>query len=97
MTEGSIVYNFDGIDTVSLSITTFVKDMNESLHEVEQAFENLLSAGWSGAAADAFQGCKAQWHTNATQMAATLTQLGTAVGNASVNMRAADQQAAARF
>jgi WXG100 family type VII secretion target len=97
MAGDNIVYDFNGIDSLSAQIAAFVNDMNQTLGEVDRQFQGLLAAGWSGAAADAFQGCSANWHRNAEKMAETLNRLGTTVGNAAVNMRQADQQAAARF
>jgi WXG100 family type VII secretion target len=93
----SIVYDFSGIDTISGSIAAFVAQMNESLSEVDTTFNDLLAQGWQGGAADAFQGCKQKWHANADAMAQTLHALSQKVGNASANMAAADQAAAARF
>jgi WXG100 family type VII secretion target len=92
-----MIYNFDGINSVSASIATFVNDMNETLSQVDRTFGNLLADGWSGPAADAFQGCSQKWHDNANQMATTLQQLSQKVGDAAVNMHQADQAAAARF
>ncbi|HKT03693.1 MAG TPA: WXG100 family type VII secretion target [Rugosimonospora sp.] len=92
-----MVYNFEGINSVSGSIATFVNDMNETLNQVDTTFRNLLQDGWSGPAADAFAGCSQKWHQNADQMAQTLQQLSQKVGNAAVNMQQADQAAAARF
>jgi WXG100 family type VII secretion target len=92
-----MLYNFDGISSVAGSITTFVNDMNQTLSEVDTTFRNLLAEGWSGPAADAFQGCSTKWHQNANQMAETLQHLSQKVGNAAVNMQQADQSAAARF
>src|SRR5690348_14489613 len=92
-----LVYNFSGIDSVAGAISTFVTDMNNQLDEVDSTFKNLLAQGWQGRAADAFTGCSAKWHAGAAQMAATLQKLSSAVGNAGVNMQAADQAAAARF
>jgi len=97
VTDGSLVYNFGGIDTMSAQITAFVNHMNEKLAEVDGTFKNLLADGWSGSAANAFQGCSIQWHKSADQMAQTLQQLSTKVGNAGANMAQADAAAAARF
>jgi|GEM_PF-3465489 len=97
MSSDHLVYDFAGIDTVSASINAFVGQMNEQLAEVERAFNALLANGWTGAGANAFQGCKAQWHSNAHQMSLTLQQLGQKVGEAAVNMQAADNAAGARF
>lgn len=92
-----MIYNFEGITTLSGSISTFVKDMNETLGQVDTTFRNLLSEGWSGAGAEAFAGCSQKWHHNADQMAQTLQHLAQKVGNAAVNMQQADQAAAAKF
>lgn len=97
MTDGEIVYDFNGIGSVTASIATFVNDMNERLDEVDRTFRNLLAHGWTGHGADAFSGCSQQWHNSANQMAATLQRLGQKVGNAAVNMQQADASAAARF
>ncbi|OLB67298.1 MAG: hypothetical protein AUI10_00445 [Actinobacteria bacterium 13_2_20CM_2_72_6] len=98
MTDGSdIVYDFNGINTLSGQVATFVSQMNEHLDEVDRIFKGLLADGWSGQAATAFQDCSTRWHGGATQMAMTLQGLSQKVGNAAVNMQQADQQAAARF
>ena len=93
----SLVYDFNGINSLAGSISAFVAQMNEHLAEVDRTFNNLLAHGWAGAGADAFQGCSAKWHANADQMATTLQTLSTRVGNAAVNMQQADASAAARF
>jgi WXG100 family type VII secretion target len=92
-----MVYNFDGISSLSGSIAVFVNQMNETLGRVDSTFRNLLSDGWEGPAADAFAGCSQRWHQNADQMAQTLQQLSQKVGSAAVNMQQADQAAAAKF
>ncbi len=97
MSSDHIVYDFGGIDTTSASIAAFVGQMNQQLSDVDRMFNNLLANGWTGAGANAFQGCSTQWHTNADQMAQTLQMLGQKVGTAGVNMQAADNAAAARF
>jgi WXG100 family type VII secretion target len=97
MPSDNLVYNFNGIDSLSGSIAAFVAQMNSHLEDVDRTFNNLIANGWSGAGADAFQECSAEWHKLANQMATTLQTLSTKVGNASVNMAAADAAAAARF
>jgi WXG100 family type VII secretion target len=92
-----LVYDFNGINSLSGSITAFVTQMNEHLNEVDRTFNNLLANGWQGAGADAFQGQSQKWHSNADQMATTLQTLSQKVGNAAVNMQQADAAAAARF
>ncbi|MFG2042838.1 WXG100 family type VII secretion target [Dactylosporangium sp. NPDC048998] len=95
--SNDLVYDFNGITSLSGSITAFVSQMNEHLAEVDRTFNNLLANGWSGAGADAFQGCSQKWHANADQMAQTLQTLSQKVGDAAVNMQQADAAAAARF
>ena len=97
MTDAPMLYNFDGIHSVSGSIATFVSQMNQTLSDVDSVFRNLLAEGWSGAGADAFQGASMTWHRKADEMAQTLHMLAQKVGNAAVNMQQADQAAAARF
>jgi len=97
MSSDHLVYDFGGIDTVSASIAAFVGQMNGQLADVDRAFNGLLANGWTGAGANAFQGCSVQWHSNADAMAQTLQMLGQKVGTAAVNMQAADNAAAARF
>ncbi len=92
-----IAYNFEGINSVSGSIAAFVRDMNETLNQVDTTFRNLLAEGWTGTTAEAFAGCSQKWHHNADQMAQTLQHLAQKVGNAAVNMQQADQAAAAKF
>jgi WXG100 family type VII secretion target len=95
--DDNLVYDFNGIDSLSGSIAAFVSQMNEHLSEVDRTFNDLLANGWSGAGANALQGCSNKWHSNADQMAQTLQTLSQRVGNAAVNMQAADAAAAARF
>jgi len=97
MDPDHLVYEFGGIDTMAGQIAAFVKQMNTNLAEVDNKFKTLLADGWSGKAADSFQVCSNKWHTGADQMAQTLQQLSTKVGNAGANMAAADAQAAGRF
>jgi len=94
---GAIVYDFAGIDTVAAQIEAFVADMNQTLADVDKKFVDLLTNGWTGAAADAFGALSDRWHKDAEQMANTLRRLASAAGNAAVNMQQADQQAAAQF
>ena len=92
-----IVYNFEGITTMSGQIDAFVNHVNDKLDEVDRTFKGLLANGWQGKGADAFTGCSAKWHSSAGQMAATLHQLSLKVGNAAANMAQADAASAARF
>ncbi|EIV92647.1 WXG100 family type VII secretion target [Frankia sp. QA3] len=92
-----LIYNYDGIDTVAAAIAAFVRQMDENLREVDGAFKDLLANGWTGAGADAFHQESTQWHAAADEIATTLGLLGTAVGNAGLDMRAADGRAAGRF
>jgi WXG100 family type VII secretion target len=93
----NLVYNFDGIDTMAATISSFVAQMNSDLADVDQKFQHLISEGWHGKASESFYACSRKWHTGAEQMAATLQKLSSAVGTAGVNMAQADAQAAARF
>ncbi|GIG57041.1 hypothetical protein Lfu02_14130 [Longispora fulva] len=97
MTDGALVYDFGTIDSVSGQIETFVRDMNQTLEDTDKVFRNLLANGWSGKGAEAFTGASQRWHQQADAMAATLRRLSSSVGNAAVNMQAADQAAAGRF
>ncbi len=90
-------YNFEGISSIAASITAFVSDMEGTLDNVDSTFRTLLADGWAGTGAAAFEGCSHRWHQSAGQMAHTLQQLSTKVGNAAANMQQADQAAAARF
>jgi len=97
MTNGPLVYNFDGINSIAAQINAFVADMDSTLSNVDKVFRNLLADGWEGSGAQAFEGCSHRWHTSAQQMAQTLQHLSPKVGNAAANMHQADQAAAARF
>jgi WXG100 family type VII secretion target len=90
-------YNFAQIDSVQALINSFCNQMDEHLAEVDGKFQALLSEGWQGGGATAFQGKSAQWHQGAESMRATLQKLAGSVGNASVNMQAADRAAQLRF
>src|SRR5262245_9697230 len=97
MPSDDLVYDFNGITSLSGSIAAFVAQMNQHLEDVDRTFNQLLADGWAGAGADAFQGLSAKWHAGANQMATTLQTLSTKVGDAAVNMAQADAAAAARF
>jgi WXG100 family type VII secretion target len=92
-----LLYNYEGIDSVSAAISAFVRQMNTNLDEVDAKFKNLIANGWTGKGADAFQGKSAQWHSAATEMAQTLHQLSTKVGDAGLRMQQADAAAASRL
>jgi WXG100 family type VII secretion target len=92
-----LLYNYEGIDTVSEAIVAFVNQMNANLDEVDTKFKNLLAHGWGGAGADAFQVESQKWHMAAAEMAQTLHTLSTKIGDAAITMRQVDIQAAARF
>jgi WXG100 family type VII secretion target len=92
-----IAYNFDGIDSLSGQIATFVSQMNETLAEVDRTFQNLLANDWHGAGADAFGPARDKWNSNAQQMAETLQNLAGKLSNSAMNMHQADAAAAARF
>jgi len=97
VTDDDLVYNFDGIDTVAMSIDAFVSQMYDHLAEVDTAVLDLLADGWTGITADAFDEQSRAWHQSAEDMAKTLHELGKRVGDASVNMQLADNRASARF
>ncbi|MGA8118185.1 MAG: WXG100 family type VII secretion target [Actinocatenispora sp.] len=97
MPSDELAYDFAGIDNVKGLITAFVSDMNEQLGAVDKKFTSLIHDGWQGKAADQFHARSQEWHKQAGNMAQTLHQLSNAVGNAGVNMAAADAAAAAKF
>ena len=93
-----LLYNYEGISSVSGAIESFVAQMNANLDEVDATFRNLLANGWGGSeGAAAFQAQSAKWHTGANDMATTLRTLSTKVGDAGINMKALDGQVANRF
>jgi len=93
-----ILYNYDGISTVSGAIEAFVSQMNQNLEEVEATFRNLLANGWGGSeGAAAFETQKTKWRQGADEMATTLRSLSTKVGDAGINMKSLDGQVASRF
>jgi len=90
-------YNFAAIESVQAAVNQFCDQMDSHLAEVDGKFQGMLSDGWSGPAADAFQGASQKWHKGAENMRLTLTQLAGKVGNASVNFQQADHDAMLRF
>jgi WXG100 family type VII secretion target len=94
-----LLYNYEGINSVSGAIESFIHQMNTNLEEVEATFRNLLAHGWGGerGGADAFRAQSAKWHTGAAEMATTLRSLSTTVLNSGINMRQMDQTVANRF
>ena len=93
-----LLYNYEGISSVSGAIEAFVAQMNANLDEVDAVFKNLLANGWGGSeGAAAFQAQSAKWHTGADDMATTLRTLSTKVGDAGINMKALDSKVASRF
>jgi len=96
-TDGELVYDFAGMDTITASINAFVADMNANLDDVDRTFQAMLDSGWHGTGSDKFAPCSQRWHANAAALAATLQDLAKRVGNAAANMAAADAAAAARF
>lgn len=97
MPTDEINYEFGTIESVQTLINQFVSQMNEHLDAVDRKFQTLIADGWHGSGATAFQGQSAKWHQGAANMATTLQSLAQKVGNASVNMQAADKAAMARF
>jgi WXG100 family type VII secretion target len=93
-----LLYNYEGISSVSGAIESFVGQMNANLDEVDAVFRNLLANGWGGSTgASAFQAQSTKWHAGANEMATTLRSLSTKVGDAGINMRQMDQSVANRF
>ncbi|GAA3398969.1 WXG100 family type VII secretion target [Cryptosporangium minutisporangium] len=93
-----LLYNYEGISSVSGAIEAFVAQMNANLDEVDAVFRNLLANGWGGSeGAAAFQAQSAKWHSGANEMAVTLRSLSTKVGDAGINMKSLDQSVANRF
>jgi WXG100 family type VII secretion target len=97
MSDGELIYDFNGINTITDSINTFVSDMNANLADVDSTFQTMLNNGWHGKGSDKFAPCSKRWHDNADALTQTLHQLGAKAGNAAANMAAADAAAAARF
>jgi WXG100 family type VII secretion target len=95
--DGVIVYNFQGIDTIVGAINTFVTDMDHNLRDLESTFTRLLADGWTGPGSGDFDHCRTQWSAGADQLRSTLGDLATRLGNAAGNMAAADAQAGATF
>ena len=93
-----LLYNYEGISSVSGAIESFVAQMNANLDEVDAVIRNLLANGWGGSeGAAAFQAQSAKWHSGANEMAVTLRSLSTKVGDAGINMKSLDQNVANRF
>lgn len=97
MPSDEINYEFSTIESVQALINQFVAQMNEHLDAVDRKFTTLIADGWTGAGATAFHSQSQKWHQGAANMATTLQTLAQKVGNASVNMQAADKAAMARF
>lgn len=90
-------YNFAAIESVQAAINQFCDQMDAHLNEVDGKFKGMLQDGWTGPAADAFQGASDKWHKGADNMRTTLNLLASKVGNASVNFQQADHRASLRF
>jgi WXG100 family type VII secretion target len=93
-----LLYNYEGISSVSGAIEAFVSQMNANLDEVDATFRNLIHNGWGGSqGAAAFHAQSKKWHAGAAEMATTLRSLSTKVGDAGIHMRQMDQTVANRF
>lgn len=90
--DGSdLVYNYGAIDGMVAQLQSFVNALDTRLsNDVDREFKNLLAHGWSGSAADSFQGASAQWHAKVAEMNAALTQLHGAVGSSGTDMSSTD-------
>jgi WXG100 family type VII secretion target len=97
MGDESIIYDFSGIGSVTEQISAFVRQTRGTLDDVEREFNTLLANGWTGTAADSFNGCRTAWNKAANDMATTLATLGGKVDTAATDMQQTDRANAGRF
>jgi uncharacterized protein YukE len=94
--SGPIVYDFNGISSIAGQVEKFVAEMNSTLDGVNRAFTNL-SADSRGAWWDEFVTVSGMLDRKAVEIADTLRALAKAVGDAAMDMQAADQSAGLRI
>jgi WXG100 family type VII secretion target len=90
------IYHFGAIDEMFTAIQNFSRQMDTKLNEVDGTFK-ALGPDWTGTAHDAFAGCSAKWHSEATTISSTLLSLATAIQRAGEDFNAADQRNAGNF
>lgn len=93
---GPIVYDFNGISTIAGQVEKFVAEMNSTLDGVNKAFTDLGPES-RGAWWDEFVSVSAMLDRKATEIAETLRALAKAIGDAAMDMQAADISAGLRI
>lgn len=97
MSGDHIQITYGAVESVSAAINQFCSQMDEELANVDRKFRTLLSDGWQGMSANAFDAQQQKWHTGAENMKQTLAQLAQKVGDASTHFQTTDSAAAQAF
>jgi uncharacterized protein YukE len=101
--DGKLVYNFEGVMSISSAVETFVARMYQDLTELETRFIDLFARvgpqgyGWFGAASNLFEAKRKAWDVAAQALAENVRVVGKHAGDAAVDMSIADVDVANRL
>lgn len=87
-----IKVNFGSLEAGQAGIMKTHGNLKATLEQLEADLQPMLQT-WDGTAREAYYQCKKEWDSAAEQMAQTLAQIGTTVGNAHSNYTQAEQTA----
>jgi early secretory antigenic target protein ESAT-6 len=87
-----ISVSFESLTTGQDSIKGVYAQLTATLDQLESDLQPMVSS-WSGSAQESYVQCKKQWEEAALALSTVLSQIGTAVGTANENYRAAEKAA----
>lgn len=89
---GEIHVQFESLQSGQEGINKTFQGLTSTLDQLESDLQPMINS-WSGAAQEAYLQCKKQWDDAAQALAGVLSNIGTAVGQAHDNYRAAESAA----
>lgn len=89
---GEIHVQFESLQAGQEGINKTFQGLTSTLDQLESDLQPMINS-WSGAAQEAYLQCKKQWDDAAVALAGVLSNIGSAVGQAHDNYRAAENAA----
>jgi len=93
---GEIHVQFEALQSGQEGINKTYQSLVNTLDQLESDLQPMINS-WSGTAQESYLQCKKQWDEAAVALSQVLSNIGTAVGQAHDNYRAAEGAAQANW